>query len=153
MSKNNKENTLSDIKEEEIPDGVYKEEIVIKMDEEDQEAIDILEYLNEPNIRLGIDNRKTITIKTTEGRKVKGIIRPLSSDEVIKFNQLAEQSKTSADKLVIQQAFYGMDGKTHIPDLVIEKFAAGVNSQIVTKIMEFSGYGTEEEDVEYLKKN
>lgn len=154
MSNHKKEikNTLGEL-EEEMPEekGVYTETITVKMPED--EAVDILEYLNEPNIRLGIDNRKTIIITTSEGRKVKGIIRPLSSDEVIQFNNLAEESKTSADKLVISHAFYAMDGKTHIPDLALEKFAAGVNAQIVSKIMEFSGYGIDAEEVEYLKKN
>ena len=104
MSNHKKEikNTLGEL-EEEMPEekGVYTETITVKMPED--EAVDIMEYLNEPNIRLGIDNRKTIIITTSEGRKVKGIIRPLSSDEVIQFNNLAEESKTSADKLVIRK--------------------------------------------------
>ncbi len=141
-------------KDEEIVTDVPEpktETFTVKMDEDD--AIDIMEYLSEPGIKLGIDNRKKIEITMTDGTKVKGIIRPLSSDESVSITQFAEQSGTSMDKLVIKKAFYGMDGKTHVPDLLLEKFTVGICAEIVTKIMEFSGYGADEQTIEAIKKS
>ena len=133
-----------------VPEPNSTETFTVKLDEE---AIDIMDYLSEPGIKLGIDNRKKIEVTMTDGRKVKGIIRPLSSDESVAITQFANESGVSMDKLVIQKAFYGMDGKTHIPDLLLEKFTVGVCAEIVTKIMEFSGYGADEQTVEAIKKN
>ncbi len=120
---------------------------------EDEAAVDIMDYLSEPGIKLGIDNRKKIEFTMTDGRKVKAIIRPLSSDESVAITQFAEESGVSMDKLVIQKGLYGMDGKSHIPDLLLEKFPVGLCAEIVQKIMDFSGYGADEQTVEAIKKN
>lgn len=147
-SKKTEENIVTDVPQ---PDDATTETFTVKVDTED--AIDIMEYLSEPGIKLGVDNRKKIEVKMTDGRLVKGIIRPLSSDESVAITQFASENGISMDKLVIQKAFYGMDGKTHIPDLLLEKFTVGVCADIVTQIMEFSGYGADEQTVEAIKKN
>lgn len=138
-SKKTEETIVEDVPEPQIPTT-----------KKDDEAIDILDYLNEPNLRLGVDYREKIEFKL-DGRKVSGVIRPLSSDEVANAQTTADMGQGAVDKIVVSIAFFGANGKP-VPMLALDKFPAGVTNFIATKIMNLSGYNLDEEATEYLKK-
>lgn len=147
---------LSGIQEEELIDIKDEEVIDVKSEETTLNAHSgkqgILDYLNESNLRLGVDYRKKITFRL-DGHLLEGVIRPLSSDEVEMVNNTNKMGQGSLDKLVVIQGFYGEDGKTKIPVSKLDKFPAGVNSYIASEIMSLSGYALDDDATQYLKKS
>lgn len=139
----NPENTENQIEK-------YPEDIAEPVEIE-AEPIDIMEIINEPNIRLGTDYRKTITF-TMNGKKVKGVIRPISSDELARCQTTAELNQGSTDRNIVQLAFYGADGKRKLPAVVLDKLPGGVTTYIASQIMDISGYNIPEEALFDLKK-
>ncbi|MGI6564909.1 hypothetical protein [Methanosphaera sp.] len=146
-------------KDEEIKEAIIKDVPEPQIDENTpeepvtnggEEPMDIMDYLNEPNLRLGIDYRKKIEFRL-DGHNLTGIIRPLSSDEVARVNNTSEMGQGALDKLVTSIGFYGANGKT-IPLSKLDKFPAGVTSYIATEIMSLSGYNIGDEATQYLKK-
>lgn len=119
----------------------------------DAEPIDIMDYINEPDIRFGTSRRELITFKMADGTPVKAVIRPLSLDESTEINQYATNNGISGDKLVLQRALFATDGTTKLPDLFLEQLEGGIGNKIVTKIMEISGFNEDEAVVDVLKKN
>ena len=114
------------------------------------EKMDIMDYLNEPNLRLGIDYRKAIEFRL-DGHTLTGVIRPLSSDEVARANTTSEMGQGALDKIITSIGFYGANGK-NIPLSKLDKFPAGVTSYIASEIMALSGYDLGDEATQYLKK-
>ena len=152
MAKNEKtEQTVVEDVPAPLEDGVTEETFTVQTKEK---PVDILKYISEPDIRLGTDRREKITFTMGDGTLVEAIIRPISVDESNEINQFSINQGVSADKIVMQRALYGMDGKTHLPDLVLEKLEGGIGNKITSKIMELSGFGDEsDEKVELIKKN
>ena len=134
------------------PENELDESLLVENVENSDETVGILSYINEPNLRLGTDYRKNITFKL-DGRKMKGIIRPLSSDEIAMANTTSNMGQGALDKIIVSLGFYGEDGKTRIPANVLDKFPAGVNGFIASEIMSLSGYMMDEEATQYLKKS
>ena len=128
----------------------YPENISVNAEPEG-EAIDIMDIINEPNIRLGTDYRKAITF-TMSGKKVKGVIRPISSDELARCQTTAEMNQGSTDRNIVSLAFYGADGKKKLPAIVLDKLPGGTTTYIAAQIMDISGYNIPEDTLFELKK-
>ena len=115
------------------------------------ETIDFVEYISEPNIKLGTDFRKKIQIKF-DGKLMDLAIRPLSSEELMRINQEVELEGTPYTVLIVYYGAYSLEGKSIPRHILEEKIPAGVVSYIADKISDFSGYNLTDEDVEALKK-
>lgn len=116
-----------------------------------EEVIDFVEYITEPNIKLGTDFRKKIDIKF-DGKLMELAIRPLSSEELMRISQEAEVEGTPYNVLVVYYGAYGLNGKQIPRHILEEKIPAGIVTYIADKISEFTGYGLTDEEVEELKK-
>lgn len=135
-------------KQVEANDG---ENEVIKDTPKGVEEIDFVEYITEPNIKLGTDFRKKIDIKF-DGKLMQLAIRPLSSEELMRISQEAEVEGTPYNVLVVYYGAFGLNGKQIPRHILEEKIPAGVVTYIADKISEFTGYGLTDEEVEELKK-
>lgn len=116
------------------------------------DAIDFVEYITEPNIKLGTDFRKKIEIKF-DGKLMELAIRPLSSEELMRISQEAEVEGTPYNVLVVYYGAYSLSGKQIPRHILEEKIPAGIVSYIADKISDFTGYGLTDEEVEELKKH
>lgn len=116
------------------------------------EEVDFVEYISEPNIKLGTDFRKKIKV-TLDGKSMSLAIRPLSQNEILMIQQSADLGQGTFAELVVSTAGYSLDGKKNVPLAVLEdKIPAGVVVSISDEILKFSGYGLDNEAVNELKK-
>lgn len=129
----------------------YPEDISETAIDLEGEPIDIMEIINEPNIRLGTDYRKTISF-TLSGKKVKGVIRPISSDELARCQTTADMNQGSTDRNIVSLAFYGADGQKKLPATVLDKLPGGLTTYLAAQIMDISGYNIPEDSLFELKK-
>lgn len=115
------------------------------------ETIDFIEYCCEPNVRIGTDYRKEITFRM-DGKNMKAIIRPVSSDELARVQSTMEMGQGSIDKLLVSIALYSTDKTSKLPDAVLDKIPSGVTSYIASQIMTLSGYNFDDDALSFLKK-
>ena len=129
-----------------------EEEVISKTPINDVEEIDFVEYISEPNIKLGTDFRKKIKV-TLDGKTMSLAIRPLSQNEIMSLQQSADMGQGTFAELVVATAGYSLDGKKNVPLPIIEdKIPAGVVVSISDEVLKFSGYGLPDEAVDDLKK-
>ena len=115
------------------------------------ETIDFVEYISEPNIKLGTDFRKKIQIKF-DGKLMELAIRPLSSEELYRINQETEIENVPLNVLIVYYGAYSLEGKQIPLHILEEKIPAGVVSFIADKISAYTGFDMTDEDIEELKK-
>lgn len=115
------------------------------------DVIDFVNYISEPNIKLGTDFRKKIKVKF-DGQIMHLAIRPLSSEELFRINQEVEIEEIPLNVLIVYYGAYSLEGKQIPLHILEEKVPAGVVSYIADKISEYTGYGLTDEEIEELKK-
>lgn len=135
------------------PENETKEQETSKDKSENSkgEPMDFIQYCCEPNIRIGTDYRKEIKFRM-DGKDMKAVIRPVSSDEIALVQSTSDMGQGSVDKLLVSMAVYSTDGTSKIPDMILDKIPSGVTSYIASEIMSLSGYNLDNDAVSFLKK-